>query len=48
MDEGTDASEILENRVFPLRRGKYFLFRSFSTIFNLIETVKKIFIVNFF
>lgn len=24
MDEGTDARDILENRLFPLRRGKLF------------------------
>lgn len=25
MDEGTDAREILENKLLPLRRGKFYL-----------------------
>ena len=36
MDEGTDAKEILENRLLPLRRGVLIIYLEFPTIVRLL------------
>ena len=35
MDEGTDARDILENKVFPLRRGETYSYRMKHLVFFL-------------
>ena len=37
MDEGTDARDILENRVLPLRRGQRVFFFSLLYEFTVVE-----------